>query len=96
MKLTQTESFKVLLRGLWDDNPVFRMVLGICSTLAVTNSVKNTVFMGAGVTGVLCVSMVFISLLRDVIPRKVRLAVFMIIISTPVIVFDQFLKAYVT
>jgi Na+-transporting NADH:ubiquinone oxidoreductase subunit D len=82
------------MAGLWTDNPVFRQILGICSTLAVTNMVSNTLVMCAALTFVLVMSNVIISLLRNMIPSKIRIIVQLSIISSLVILADQFLKAY--
>ena len=84
----------ILVEGLWSNNPVFRMVLGICSTLAVTNMVINGIVMGLAVLLVTCASSVVISLMRNIIPRRARIAVFMLIVATFVIMVDLFLKAY--
>lgn len=84
----------ILVKGLWSDNPVFRMILGICSTLAVTNMVINGIVMGLAVLLVTCTSAIIISLMRNIIPRRARIAVFMLIVATFVIAVDQFLKAY--
>lgn len=70
------------------------MMLGLCSTLAVTNSVRNSLAMSLGVIFVLIGSSTLISLLRTIIPARVRMAVFMMVISTFTIVVDQILKAY--
>lgn len=89
-----TKDRDILLQGLWWNNPVFRMILGICSTLAVTNMVANGIAMGLAVIFATCASSVVISLMRNIIPRRVRMAVFVLVISTFVIIVDQFLKAY--
>ena len=69
------------------------MMLGICSTLAVTNRVSNSIAMGIAVTFVTCASSVLVSLVKSFIPKRVRMAVYTIIIATFVIVVDQYLKA---
>lgn len=70
------------------------MMLGLCSTLAVTNSLNNSLAMSIGVIFVTCASSTMISMIRSIIPSRVRMAVFMMIISTFTIVVDQILKAY--
>ena len=70
------------------------MMLGLCSTLAVTNSVRNSIAMSFGVIFVLVSSSTIISIMRAIIPARVRMAVFMMVISTFTIVVDQILKAY--
>ena len=84
---------KVMLNGLWKDQPIFSMVLGICSSLAVTNKVENAIAMGAGVTFALIGTAVLIAALRKLIPGRVRMIAYMIIIATFVIVVDRVLKA---
>ena len=94
MKLVQTRGFKTLVEGLWANNPTFRMMLGICSTLAVTNSVRNTLAMDIAVVFVITLSSLTVSLMRNIIPRRVRMAVYTLIIATYVIFVDQYLRAY--
>lgn len=94
LPLTQTQSFKTLVAGVWKDNPTFRMILGICSTLAVTNQVVNTLAMGIAVVFVTCASSVTVSLIRTITPRRVRMAVYTLVIATYVVFVDQYLKAY--
>ena len=85
---------KEFLKGLWDDNPVLRMLLGLCPTLAVTNSAINGLAMGLATTFVLISSSILISLLRKIIPHQVRIAGYIVIIATFVTVADKFLAAY--
>ncbi|MGR3218878.1 MAG: electron transport complex subunit RsxE [Candidatus Anammoxibacter sp.] len=94
MKITQTRSYATLMDGLWANNPTFRMILGICSTLAVTNSVRNTIAMDIAVVLVIVFSSLTVSLMRNIIPRRVRMAVYTLIIATYVIFVDQYLRAY--
>ncbi len=86
-------SVKVILNGLWKDQPIFSMVLGICSSLAVSNKVENAIAMGAGVTFALIGTAVLIAALRKLIPGRVRMIAYMIIIATFVIVVDRVLRA---
>jgi len=79
---------------LWDNNPITLQVLGICSALAVTTSLQPTVVMCIALTFVLCGSNVIISLMRNLIPSKIRIIVMLSVISTLVILVDQVLKAY--
>jgi len=83
------------LRGLWEENPVFVQLLGMCPTLAVTNSVANSLTMGIATVFVLVFSSVFVSLLRKVIPNEVRITSFVLIIATFVTVADMLLEAAV-
>lgn len=79
---------------LWDNNPITLQVLGICSALAVTTSMKPTVVMCIALTAVLTGSNVIISLMRDFIPGKIRIIVMLSVISSLVILVDQMLKAF--
>ncbi|MBP6383157.1 MAG: electron transport complex subunit E [Pseudomonadales bacterium] len=82
-----------LLRGIWRENPVFVQVLGMCPTLAVSNSALNALTMGLATTFVLCLSSVLISLLRHAVPREVRIASFVLVIATFVTVVDYLIQA---
>ena len=86
---------KILSENLFSNNPVFVQILGICSTLAVTNNFINTLVMASGVTLSTAFSNFTISAIKDLIPRKVRMIVQVLIISFYVIIFDLFLKAFV-
>lgn len=81
-------------KDLWKENPVTRQILGICSALAVTNLMSNTFIMGLGVTFVTAFSSMTVSLLRKVIPRRIRMMVQTLIIASYVIIVDIVLKAY--
>lgn len=81
-------------KDLWHDNPVIRQILGICSALAVTNLMINTLVMGLGVMFVTAFSSLTVSLLRHVIPRRVRMMAQTLIIASYVIIVDIVLKAY--
>ena len=94
MGFKQTREWKVFYEGFWANNALFRMMLGLCSTLAVTNNVKNSLAMTLGVIFVTCSSSTIISMMRSIIPIRVRMAVFMMVISTFTIVVDQILKAF--
>ena len=86
-------SWKTVLDGIWRDHPIFSMVLGICSALAVSNTVANALAMGAGVTFVLLATGLFIAMLRSLIPGRARMITYMVIVATFVIVVDRVLKA---
>ncbi|MFP4346686.1 MAG: electron transport complex subunit RsxE [Thermodesulfobacteriota bacterium] len=81
-------------KGLWNEIPPFRLVLGLCPTLAVTKSVESGIGMGLATTFVLVCSNVLVSLLRNVIPPKVRIACFIIVIATFVTVVELVMQAY--
>lgn len=82
------------LKGLWKENPIFRMVLGMCPTLAVTTAAVNGLAMGLATTFVLIASGIIISSIKSFIPKKVRIPLYVIIISTFVTIADQVLAAY--
>ena len=84
---------EVISRNVWKDNQVLRQILGICSSLAVTNLMTNSLVMGLGLTFVTAFSSLTISVLRNVIPHKVRMIVQTLIIASYVILVDIFLKA---
>jgi Na+-transporting NADH:ubiquinone oxidoreductase subunit D len=86
---------EVLKDNLWKNNPVTVQILGICSTLAVTNLFLNTLIMGLGLTFVTAFSSLVISLLRNLIPSRVRMMVQTLVISSFVVIVDITLKAYV-
>jgi Na+-transporting NADH:ubiquinone oxidoreductase subunit D len=94
-RLFKTKSWLVFIEGLWHNNPIFGMVLGICSTLAVTNLMSNALVMSLAVIIVLAVNSLVISLLRNAIPERVRMVTYMLVISTLVITVDQSLKIFV-
>ena len=81
-------------KGLWAEIPPFRLVLGLCPTLAVTKSLENGVGMGVATTFVLVCSNILISLLRNVIPKKVRIACYIIVIATFVTVVELVMQAF--
>lgn len=85
---------KVLTDPLSENNPVTIQVLGICSALAVTTQLKTALVMAASLTIVTAGSNLVISLLRNTIPAKIRMIVEMVVVSTLVILADQFLRAY--
>jgi electron transport complex protein RnfE len=81
-------------KGIWRENPTFRIVLGLCPPLAISTSVRNGIGMGLAATFVLLGSNLLVSLIRNVTPSKIRLPVFIIIISTFVTIVDLFTEAY--
>jgi len=85
----------VVKNDLWKNNPVTVQILGICSTLAVTNIFLNTLIMGIGLTFVTAFSALTISFLRNVIPDRIRMMVQTLVISSYVVIVDIALKAYV-
>ena len=81
------------LKGLWLQNPVFVQALGMCPTLAVTNTAENGLAMGLATAFVLLMSNLLVSSLRALIPRQVRIACYILIIATFVTAVDYILQA---
>lgn len=96
IRLRYTKWFNILKNGMSQNNPIAIAVLGICSALAVTNKVENAIAMGLGVTFVIMASSLTVSLIRSIIPSKLRMVTYMVIISTFVILVQMFLEAYFT
>lgn len=81
-------------KGIWKENPTFRMVMGMCPTLAVTNAAINGVAMGLATAFVLICSNIVVALIKNLIPSKVRIPAYVIIIATFVTIADLILAAY--
>ena len=86
---------KTIKNGIITENPTFMQLLGMCPTLAVTTSLSNGIGMGLSVTFVLTLSNILISILRKIIPQKIRIAAYVVIIATFVTIVDLVLKAYI-
>jgi electron transport complex protein RnfE len=86
---------RTLLAGLWRENPVFRLLLGMCPTLAVTAAVKPAFTMGCCVIFVLLCSNIVVSLMRNLLKPHLRILMFTLTIATFVTIADLFLKAFV-
>ena len=91
--MSQTRK-QLLVDPLVDNNPITLQVLGICSALAITAELKASLVMGIAVLFVLGVGNVVISLLRNLIPSKIRIIVQLIVVASLVIIVDQVLKAF--
>ncbi len=85
---------QTLLAGLWRENPVFRLLLGMCPTLAVTAAVKPALTMGLAVVFVLLCSNIVVSMMRNLLKPHLRILMFTLTIATFVTIADLFLKAY--
>ncbi len=94
MGLLSKKDTKLVLDPLADNNPITIQVLGICSALAITAELKASLVMAFSVLFVLGVGNVVISLLRNVIPSKIRIIVQLVVVATLVIIVDQVLKAF--
>jgi electron transport complex protein RnfE len=91
--LAENPSTDEFIKGLWKDNPVFVQVLGMCPVLAVSNTAMNALAMGLATLFVLLMSNILVSLLRDFIPKQVRIASYILIIATFVAVTDYAIQA---
>jgi len=85
---------KIFMNGIVDENPTFRMVLGMCPTLAITTLASNGIGMGLAVTFVLIFSNLVISLLRKAIPDQIRIPAFIVVIATFVTIVQLIIKAF--
>ena len=94
MKIARTKAFKVFFTPIWESNPVSGQILGICSALAVTVQLKTAVVMSLALTFVLAFSNLSISLMRNLIPRNIRIIIELTVIATLVIFADQVLRAF--
>jgi Na+-translocating ferredoxin:NAD+ oxidoreductase subunit E len=86
--------YRQFVKGLWEEIPVFRVVLGMCPTLAVTTSVENGIGMGLAATFVLICSNMAVAALRNVIPGKVRIPCFIVVAATFTTVVDLLLNGF--
>ena len=82
-------------KGLWKEMPPFRLVLGLCPTLAVTTSAENGLGMGVAVVFVLTLSNILVSMMRHIIPKAVRIACFIVIAASLVVSLELLMQAYV-
>ena len=94
MALLSKKDAKLITDPLADNNPITIQVLGICSALAITADLKASIVMSVAVLFVMGIGNVVISLLRNLIPSKIRIIVQLIVVASLVIVVDQVLKAY--
>ncbi len=94
MSIPKVNFAKEFKRGIWDENAVLKLGLGLCPSLATSSSVENAVGMGLAATFVLVCSNVVISCLRKVIPSKVRIPAFIVIIASFVTIVDLVMAAY--
>ncbi len=94
MALLSKKDSKLILDPLADNNPITIQVLGICSALAITAELKASIVMALSVVFVLGLGNVVISLMRNIIPSKIRIIVQLVVVATLVIIVDQVLKAF--
>jgi Na+-transporting NADH:ubiquinone oxidoreductase subunit D len=93
--MPKPKTIDIIKDDLWKNNPVTVQILGICSTLAVTNIFLNTLILALGLTFVTAFSSLVISLIRNIIPPRVRMMVQTLVIASFVVIVDIVLKAYV-
>ena len=86
--------FKEFKKGFWELLPPFKLVLGLCPTLAVTTSAENGMGMGLATTFVLLCSNIIVSAVRKIIPNEVRIACFIVIIASFVVIVELMMQAY--
>jgi len=94
MSIDFKELLKDFTNGLWAENPIIRLVIGMCPTLAVTNTASNGLAMGLATLFVLVMSEIVISIIKKLIPANVRIPSYILIIATFVTFVDYFLKAF--
>lgn len=92
--MKKKETKKIFLKQIFTENPILVQVIGICSALAVTNRMMNSLIMGIALSFVTAFSSFTVSLLKDKTPKHIRMMVQVLIISAYVIIVDIFLKAY--
>lgn len=94
MSIDFKELIQDFTNGLWAENPIIRLVIGMCPTLAVTNTASNGLAMGLATSFVLIMSEIVISIIKKLIPANVRIPSYILIIATFVTFTDYFLKAF--
>jgi len=94
MRITRSRSFKIITDPIIKNNPISNQILGICSALAVTVQLQTAIVMGMALTFVVAFSNLSISLLRNLIPKNIRIIVEVAVIATLVILADQILRAF--
>jgi Na+-transporting NADH:ubiquinone oxidoreductase subunit D len=92
--MPKSNTYQAISQALWQSNPISKQILGICSALAVTVQLKTAIVMSLALTFVVAFSNLSISLLRQQIPRNIRIIVEVAVIATLVIIADEFLKAF--
>jgi electron transport complex protein RnfE len=92
--INKVGAFGEFIKGFWKENPILVMLLGMCPTLAVTTSAINGLTMGLAVLFVLTGSSLIVSVVRNIVPKQVRIPTFIVIIATFVTMVDLFLKAF--
>ncbi len=94
MAIAKSFTYKTITGAFWDQNPVSKLTLGICSSLAVTVQLSTAIVMSLALTTVVAFSSMIISMMRNQIPRNIRIIVEVTVIATLVIIADELLKAF--
>lgn len=94
MILSHSKTYRTISAALWESNPISKQILGICSALAVTVQLNTAIVMSLALTFVVAFSNLIISLIRNHIPRNIRIIVEVAVIATLVIIADEFLRAF--
>ncbi len=94
MRTKENKTLKVIFEPIWKNNPIMVQILGICSSLAVTVQLKTAIVMAIALTLVVAFSNLAVSVLRNVIPRNIRIIAELCIVATLVIITDELLKAF--
>lgn len=89
--MTKSEN---LLKGLWKENPILVSLLGLCSTLAITNKFESAIGMGIAFIFVMILSNVIVSLIRNFVPREIRIPIYIVIVATLVTVVEMLMEAF--
>jgi len=92
--MRRTFTYQAISQALWQSNPISKQILGVCSALAVTVQLNTALVMSLALTFVVAFANLSISLLRNLIPRNIRIIVEVAVIATLVIIADEFLKAF--
>ncbi|MEE8423569.1 MAG: electron transport complex subunit E [Thermodesulfobacteriota bacterium] len=95
MAKTKKTAVQECVKGMWDNNPVTKQLLGLCPVLAVTNTAMNGLAMGLATLFVVVSASTFVSIIKRLIPKQVRIASYIVIIATFVTIVDLFLKAMI-
>ena len=94
MNISRSKTYRAISEALWQSNPVSKQILGICSSLAVTVQLQTAIVMSLALTFVVAFSNLIISMMRNIIPRNIRIIVEVAVIATLVIIADEVLKAF--
>ena len=83
-----------LLKGMWRENPILVSLLGLCSVLAVTNSLENAIGLGLGFAFVIILSNIIISLIRKIVPNEIRIPIYIVVVATLVTLLEMLMNAF--